>query len=205
MGYWTHSNPVLNNSLATDVGLIQSNFTFIQGVLGSSTLSAGITWAQGGMPYATAVQTLATLAKSTDSCMLTNYGATNNPSWVKITNMTHTGTFSGVGLITGGVISGTFTGIISSTAKMFGTWSAVTSNTSLLAATDGIVMGYGTNMLSTAIKTDSANPPTTIRKLVYNGVGTEDSLECPVKKGDYYMFSAANAVPTAVYWLPIGF
>ena len=82
---WDKNQPVSNASLATSQGLISGNFIQIEAVLGSSTLSAGITKAQGDLFYASDAQTIAKLAKlSTNFRYLTNDAASNNPSWGQV-------------------------------------------------------------------------------------------------------------------------
>lgn len=78
-----------------------------------------------------------------------------------------------------------------------------------LAATDGLVLLYNTdvgNSHATTILTDSSNPPTTKRAdfTQTNSLSSPSiiSLMCPVRKGDYWKFTA-NTTYTA-YWLPIG-
>jgi hypothetical protein len=214
MGFWTPSNPALNESLATSQGLLQSNFFMIQGVLGSSTLSAGITWAQGDVPYASGVQFVKNLAKVSASSMLTNYGTTNNPSWVPIanafTNTTLTATVSGT-LILANNISGAFTGIISSSAKILGSWvDKSASYGAQQAVSDGFVLvisGGGTNQDISAYS-DSAADPTTKRGWIrYFNAGESNNastITMPVKKNDYWkvVLDAGSAI--TVYWIPLG-
>lgn len=83
----------------------------------------------------------------------------------------------------------------------FGSWASKSDNTVYEAASDGFVCAYYTGGSSQpiVIKTDSSNPPTTVRlsKLNYQYGG---SLTCPVKKGDFWKTENANVV----WWLPIG-
>ena len=219
MGYWIPSSPALNESLATSQPFIQSNFHFIEGVLGSSTLSAGITWAQGDVPYASGVQFVKNLAKVSASALLTNYGTTNNPSWVPIVNAfansTITGTFSGTTVYasygTIGTLSGVFTGIVSSSAKTFGAWVDKSADYGAQQATcDGFVLvigGGGTNQNISAY-TDSAADPSTKRGWIrYVNAGESNdasTITMPVKKNDYWkvVLDAGNAI--TVYWIPLG-
>jgi hypothetical protein len=160
----------------------------IQGVLGSNTLSAGITWAQGGIPYAGAVQTIAQLAKSTDSCMLTNYGASNNPSWVKISNMTYTGTFSGI-----------YIGVL-------GVWVDKVADYGVQQApSDGWIRANAAINGSIAAYTDSANPPTTIRDYATSNTGAVSiGISTLVRKNDYWKLTIGGGAFNSVYWIPLG-
>ena len=82
---WSKDVPTSNQSLASSQGLISGNFTQIEAVLGSSTLSAGITKAQGDLLYASDAETIAKLAKNTAAFRyLTNDAANNNPSWGQV-------------------------------------------------------------------------------------------------------------------------
>ena len=85
----------------------------------------------------------------------------------------------------------------------FGAWASGTFGSAALAATDGFVSAITANGGGTlTIKTDSANPPTTIR----NGsdsaaAGSGQACICPVRKGDYYLVECGTA--STVYWLPL--
>lgn len=92
--------------------------------------------------------------------------------------------------------------------ESFGSWSAVSLATSMLATTDGFVVAESTYSLAFTgtIKTDAANPPTTVRTLC-----TDDSVPphgagmcCPVKKGDYYKIDGLNAGTSNAYFIPLG-
>jgi hypothetical protein len=75
----------------------------------------------------------------------------------------------------------------------FGSYTSKSDNTVYQAATDGFVLGIDGS--SAVIRSDSSNPPTTIRIQ-----GGSLSSVCPVKRGDYYKTNNFNTV----YWLPIG-
>lgn len=92
---------------------------------------------------------------------------------------------------------------IAAIGSLFGTWSSKATDTSYLAATDGLVCAY--SQTGTALLygyTDSSNPPTT-QRLEDDPAGISGGGRCitmPVKKGDYWKVTNA----AAVYWLPIG-
>jgi len=85
---WLVNEPVVSESLATSAPKLSANFSAIESVLGSSTLSTGIAKVQGDTLYASDGETLQRLAKATPSSLLTNWGATNNPSWVPTSSLT---------------------------------------------------------------------------------------------------------------------
>ena len=81
--------PAANVSLASSMGRISGNFTLIQNAIGIGTLSAGVSWVQGDIPYTASATQLQRLAKSADATRyLSNQGSSNNPSWglVSLTN-----------------------------------------------------------------------------------------------------------------------
>ena len=85
----------------------------------------------------------------------------------------------------------------------FGTWASATKGSSTVAASDGILVAYGHSSSSSpmTIKTDSSNPPTTIRSKDCDDDGnTQGTVMSPVKKGDYYLIENS----TTAFWLPIG-
>ncbi|MCP3684628.1 MAG: hypothetical protein GY861_18330 [bacterium] len=75
------------------------------------------------------------------------------------------------------------------------TWASATVGSSTLAGTDMIITGYLTVTAGSAIqiKTDSSNPPTTIRTAVATG-SNDDILpfSVPVKDGEYYLIEYTN-------------
>lgn len=115
---WDKSVPKATSSLATSQPLISGNFTQIEAVLGSSTLSAGITKAQGGTFYVSDTEFVKPLVKTTTSAMYTNWGGSNNPSWTNAA----TG-LTGITNLTGLISATSLTNI--GTIKT-GTWSATT-------------------------------------------------------------------------------
>ena len=87
-----------------------------------------------------------------------------------------------------------------------GTWESKSNNTAYEATTDGIVCAY-TETTNTVIVglTDGDNPPTTKRQTSNSGTVTshsapDASIMFPVKKGDYWKVTGADAV----FWIPIG-
>lgn len=111
---WDKNQPVGTASLATSQGLISGNFIQVESVLGSSTLTNGITKAQGDIFFASTAETIQKLAAGSAGQALTTRGASANPSWDGMTTQGdieyHNGTTrarlaagtSGKFLITGG-------------------------------------------------------------------------------------------------------
>lgn len=84
-------------------------------------------------------------------------------------------------------------------ASAFQAWESKTEDTVYQATTDGFVVGRGGNSSTTTeVRTDSSNPPTTVRHSVVN---QPLNFCVPVKKNDYYtaVVPADNGV---VYWIP---
>ena len=96
-------------------------------------------------------------------------------------------------------------------ALQFGDWISKSSDTSYLASTDGAIYAIGapnaSENINVDIRTDSSNPPTTARQQIsvaHSGSGTNmayDSIDCDVKKGDYYKIVTTTGTATC-YWLP---
>ena len=85
-----------------------------------------------------------------------------------------------------------------------GSWETKTNATVYQAPADGFVVAYaywGSGDLDAYIYTDSSNPPTTWRcqsnGFAYESQPHEDTMTCPVKKGDYWKTVAC----TTVYWI----
>jgi len=127
----------------------------------------------------------------------------NGSKWVNI----HVGA-------TGSVLKSNGTGATPSfqaitTMSGFGTWTAKSSGTSYLAATDGIltveVVDAGSGSYAT-ILTDGSNPPTTVRgRPGANSSGSNVAMgSCPVKKNDYYKvnFTTGGDGTCTIFWLP---
>lgn len=97
------------------------------------------------------------------------------------------------------------------TTQMF-SWNSKSFDTVYQAASDGLVLAYGTLTASHAVDltglTDSSNPPTTTRAVAFmanTGTGTAISLMMPVRKGDYYEVSQNGAgTGTSMWWIPLG-
>ena len=89
----------------------------------------------------------------------------------------------------------------------FGNWAAATVNTATQATTDGIIVGWIDNAseeYNMTIKTDSSNPPTTVRVTLrtVTAAVTDASFCCPVKKDDYYLITETTGTVNA-FWMPI--
>lgn len=84
------------------------------------------------------------------------------------------------------------------TPTYLGSWTSATLGSSTQAATDGFLIGYcagnGSGVATITIKSDSSNPPTTLRteNIVPTGTSITCSIFCPVKKSDYYLTSASG-------------
>ena len=82
MGNWLRNRPTATESLASSQGMISNNFTCIESVLGSSTLSLGITKVAGDILYISDSETISRLAKASDAnYILSSKDASQNPSW----------------------------------------------------------------------------------------------------------------------------
>jgi len=77
----------------------------------------------------------------------------------------------------------------------FGDWESKSAGVTYQALTDGYAMVYSTTTVGVVSgKSDSANPPTTLRSYCNDYA----SFTMPVKKGDYWLISGS---PTAVFWV----
>lgn len=95
--------------------------------------------------------------------------------------------------------------------SIFGSWTGVDSGSAGLAidsvyrvGSDGIVAVQVSAAQSVYFKTDSNNPPTTIRCSAEGSLTQSDGLTCPVKKDDYFKVEGASGSGGSIYWLPIG-
>jgi len=159
------------------------------GVTGASTFTAGIT-ANGGV----------TLGAGDDLIGSSTSDITINTNKFTVAGATGNTVVAGTLGVTG---ASTFAGGI------FGSWATKVKNTVYEAASDGIVVAYGSGGSGTTDHmigyTDGSNPPTTIR--IVSGEGAEQYLgfTMPVRKGDYWKVSTTGANCTfVVRWLPIG-
>jgi hypothetical protein len=124
----------------------------------------------------------------------------------------------------------TVSGILSPALTQAMSWATRASGTVYQAASDGFFMGYvliGGTASSSApsflgevdIKTDAANPPTTIRQSCSFNVslGSPGTLSmssnyyipfcCPVKKGEFYLATPSGGASTLQFtgfWVPLG-
>lgn len=81
----------------------------------------------------------------------------------------------------------------------FGSWASATINSPTQATSDGFLVIVGNANGTLTIKTDSANPPTTVRINLGISTGTPSAV-CPVKKNDYYLTTNA----ASGYFIPLG-
>lgn len=91
---------------------------------------------------------------------------------------------------------------------ILGTWASATLSSSTLASTDLLLVGSNTTTAGSAIsiKTDSANPPTTIRTVLGGDLnGYLNSFCVPVKKNEYYLIAyTAGSSGCTAFQIPIG-
>lgn len=80
---WSKLVPRSTDSLSVSQGALSGNFTQIESVLGSSTLSAGISKIAGDMFYASDTELIQRLAKASDAYQALVTDGTN-PSWGKL-------------------------------------------------------------------------------------------------------------------------
>lgn len=90
----------------------------------------------------------------------------------------------------------------------FGSWTDISANfgSSTLVSTDGFLVLKGPLGSSSTItvKTDTSNPPTTVRIVYTSTAASNNSGMCPVKKGDRYLISATSANPDSGYFISMG-
>ena len=85
-----------------------------------------------------------------------------------------------------------------------GDWTSKSADTTYQATTDGWVCGLSNTDADVNIKTDNANPPTTIRVQNASGYYTGSSAGCFVRAGDYYLYTTVKSQGgDAVYWIPL--
>lgn len=96
------------------------------------------------------------------------------------------------------------------TTQMF-SWQSKSNGVVYLAPCDGLVIAYGTATIAAGIqltlKSDSSNPPTTVRQAVDAGnlsSGTIFSITGAVRKGDYWEVVDGQSTGTATWWVPLG-
>lgn len=94
-------------------------------------------------------------------------------------------------------------------ANVLGSWGSATVGSSTQVSFDSLLVGYytedpsGTSTFT--IKTDSSNPPTTVRVQITRANSSKINLFiCPVKKSDYYLIEVANGTVTNADIIPIG-
>ena len=100
------------------------------------------------------------------------------------------------------------TNTVAIAAKGLGDWdngAPWVKDTAYLAATDGFVIVIARGVLTLYIRSDGANPPTTVRAQFYQAEpSAEMSLMAPVRKGDYWKVTGAGAGSvTTIYWIPL--
>ena len=93
--------------------------------------------------------------------------------------------------------------------KLRGSWASKNVDTVYQAATDGVVCAVyysGSTNGDIYIKTDSSNPPTTIRVGASANRGTTHypGACCPVRDSDYYEVDDVSLTVDAIYWIPLG-
>lgn len=214
---WNQNQPVATDSLATSAPLISGNFIQIQAVLGSSTLSAGISKVQGDILYVSDTERLQRLAKaSAAGYYLSSEGTSQNPSWFPLNSITALTGLSSVGTINSGVWKGTI-----SASSLSAAVDKSADYGAQLAPSDGFVVvnvyatGTGENYTYAYGYTDSNADPTTLYcKVAMNdpsGAGTYQGMmhgtfTMPVKKGNYWKVVCAQTYVSSwsVRWVPMG-
>lgn len=193
------SEILATDSLATSYATISGNFGAIEGVLGSLTLSNGITKAQGDILYASDANTLSKLAKSSTSSILTNLGTNNNPSWAdmggglpaitKLTGLTSATSLVGVGTIKTGTWQGT------AVAKGYGGigTNAIDSGNSAISGTSGSI-SFNFTFSSAPTVVPNCLGPVAISQPLYITAVTTTGFSWYKGQGD----------ATAIHWVAIG-
>lgn len=171
------TKPAAGTDLDASNPELLANFVALEAVLGSGTLSAGLTIIQGNILYGSAGNTFSVLAPGTDGYYLKAKGAGANPEWATITGF---GTWASKSVDT--VYQASTDGFVTvyGTASSSATWS---------------------------VYTDSSTPPTTRRARVSGGnisSGIWLSTTTPVKKDDYYKVTDAGSPGCVIFWLPLG-
>ena len=91
----------------------------------------------------------------------------------------------------------------------FGSWANATQGSPTQATSDGFIVLYANGSSTSGVftcKTDSANPPTTIRARAFGVSGNPSgcSAMTPVKSGDYYLIETTGDITTkAAYFIPL--
>ncbi len=88
-----------------------------------------------------------------------------------------------------------------------GAWQTKSINTVYRAATDGFVVARantGGDGVYLTLRTDSANPPTTMRAHENASVYDSACITMPVRKGDYWKVETWSTAINRVYWIPFG-
>lgn len=125
------------------------------------------------------------LAPGTDGYFLKTQGAGANPAWAEVTPSAY--------------------------ATGFGNLTSATEQSSTQATTDGFILllyqGGCSQSTTYWVKTDSANPPTTIVAQESGGSGTYFTLTVPIKKNNYYLTGDEDGTCSSnhyvTYWLPV--
>jgi hypothetical protein len=88
-------------------------------------------------------------------------------------------------------------------SSALGSWASASKDASTEALTDGVLCVTNTSgTAAVTIKTDSADPPTTVRVRSTTGTGIGNSIICPVKKGEFWLIECTQAITG--YWIPLG-
>jgi hypothetical protein len=183
---------IVNADISSSAAIVGSKLDLTSpGAIGSTaantgsftTLKVGTTH-QGDVLYDNGTS-FVRLTPGTNGQYLQTQGASANPQWASVP-----------------AISG-----------ILGTWASATLGSSTQVTTDGFLVGYaigdGAHTDTITIKTDSSNPPTTIRSQVITGTITAGSysvpLFSPVKKNDYYLIEKSGTGSNyTVYFIPLG-
>ncbi len=92
----------------------------------------------------------------------------------------------------------------------FGSWSSGTVGSSTQVTSDSILVvvveAAGAGDWELTLKTDSSNPPTTLRGATDGGSSSSNNartITCPIKKDDYYLITATGSPSAVAYIIPI--
>ena len=74
------------------------------------------------------------------------------------------------------------------------------------AATDGFLVGVLSNTATAdlfTLKTDSSDPPTSVKVNILTVIGGYYTFCCPIKKDDYFLMEEANTLLDTAWWIPL--
>jgi hypothetical protein len=87
---------------------------------------------------------------------------------------------------------------------VLGTWTTIAVDTVVQAATDLFLTGTTDQSSTIEVRTDSSNPPTTVRCTASGGGERAAAYACMVKKSDYVKIALTGGSAATTYAIPIG-